>query len=70
MYLSCDDIINNVCTYNITNTTFLNNTANLNGGAYAFDFYKPNTTDVVFGNGTESNKAEYGDDYASYAINM
>lgn len=66
MYLDCDDLTNNICSYSISNTIFDNSTAKLTGGGIKYNFYKPVMTNVNFTN----NNAEYGQNYSSYPIKM
>lgn len=39
LYLECEENANYKCEYNISNSIFINNTANINGGAIKYTFY-------------------------------
>jgi predicted outer membrane repeat protein len=60
IYFDCADVT--LCTYNITNTRFQNNTATRKGGAIAFDIFPPNIVNPTFVNNT----AIYGPNVAGY----
>ena len=64
MYLFCLDT--SECVYEVTDSTFINNTAGTLGGGLAFNFYSP-----VYANNTyENNTAAYGPDMGSYAYSI
>lgn len=53
------------CYYLIANSTFINNSAGINGGAINYNYNKP----VFLGNNTFSNNsAQYGKNIASYPV--
>ncbi len=64
LYLSCEDSSKLICQYNISSTSFINNSAPENGGAIKYDFYAPNISDPS--NIFTDNSAKYGPDSASY----
>ncbi|CDW85403.1 UNKNOWN [Stylonychia lemnae] len=67
LYLECEDAIYDLCTYSIQNSVFQKNTASVNGGAMKFTYFKPNITN---NNTFTDNKAQYGNDLASYPVQM
>lgn len=65
LYLDCEDTVAMPCIYNIENTIMKDNTAMINGGAIKYSFYKPITSSNVTFTG---NKAQYGNNMASYPV--
>lgn len=67
IYLDCQDSSTLPCKYTVKNSVFKNNTAKIDGGAIKYTYFSPNTT--IY-NTFELNNATYGQDIASYAVQM
>jgi hypothetical protein len=67
LYLNCEDSYSLGCNYKISNSVFANNTALINGGAIKFTYFKP---EITVNNTFSNNTAEYGNDLASYPVQM
>jgi hypothetical protein len=60
-----DDAAYLMCNYTITNSSFINNSAGVKGGAIKYNYNKP----AFQGNNTfTNNKALYGNNLASYPV--
>mmetsp|Transcript_10414 Transcript_10414/g.10443 ORF Transcript_10414/g.10443 Transcript_10414/m.10443 type:complete len:215 (-) Transcript_10414:1955-2599(-) len=67
LFLSCEVSALRPCAYDISLSTFSNNSARDNGGAIKYDFYKPTLApDNVF----SDNSATYGPNIASYPVEI
>jgi hypothetical protein len=67
LYLDCQDSSTSPCTYKISNSIFKNNSAKVNGGAIKYTYYPP---DVSINNTFIMNKASYGQQMASYPVQL
>lgn len=67
IYLDCQDTSLLPCKYTIKNSIFKNNTAHIDGGAIKYTFYSP---DISQNNTFNLNNASYGQDIASYPVQM
>lgn len=64
MNLECQSHLQFVCRYNISNSTFINNHALLEGGVMKYTSYEPNVTNCNFTN----NSALYGSNVAAFPV--
>jgi predicted outer membrane repeat protein len=60
IYFDCTNV--DKCTYEVTDSTFTNNSATSKGGAMAFNYFPPTITNPTYAN----NSAIYGPDIAAY----
>lgn len=67
MLLDCTTDYTRTCVFNISNCTFDNNTAKLEGGAIKYTYYPPSIDQsTVFYNNT----AEYGNEVSAFATQI
>jgi len=64
--LVLDCVIVSMCSFSISDSVFLNNSAEVKGGGIAWTIVKPQLTNLTF----SGNVAQYGSDVASYPIGI
>ncbi|CAI2360059.1 unnamed protein product [Moneuplotes crassus] len=62
--MNLDCVTEYKCEFNFTDCAFLNNSAQMNGGAIQFGVYAPVSVNTLYAN----NSAQYGPDIAGYAV--
>ncbi|CAI2361394.1 unnamed protein product [Moneuplotes crassus] len=62
--MNLDCVTDYKCEFNFTDCTFVNNSAQKNGGAIQFGVYAPVSVNTLYAN----NSAQYGPDIAGYAV--